>query len=583
MSEDVASLIVEIKSKDALLAKSRLDDLSKTGGKLDQKLQKMSSAAKKFGLAVSAATAAAAFLVSKQIDAADNMQKLSIRTGESTEALSQYAHVADITGVSFEDIANSFAKMQKNLADASDGTGTATTALEKLNINVDDLINLKPAEQFELIADAISLIESPTQRTQIAMDLMGRSGSRMLSTMAEGGEGIRKIRKEFDLMGGTLSQVDANQIASTNDSITNMWEQLDITAKTLTIAVSPALKVMAEDLTFVFRKMTTFNDQLKLFFATHGYSDTGKLIDKLAELTDKRAESESRLNKLIESGIQRKNNERVFQQEENLLRVLGMQIQAMQERAGIAIPRMVVPITEAAGEKAPEDDNAHVKLQESVAIEDEKNQLLYDSYQTYLDRITRAEDKKNQKIIQLETVKNNTISAMQSSLANNTVSLLAYVGRKNKIAAIAAIALEKGMAIATIAAETLKGQTAARAWGMITLNPVAGEAAALRLGIMGGINAAAVAGLGLLQASSVVSGGGGVGVGVSGGNSGGGGPSLPETLQQREEKQPDTYILQFGTDAASKITKVGLTHAIGSDGMVMDIDETTNFIRVVEV
>lgn len=94
----------------------------------------------------------------------------------------------------------------------------------------------------------------------------------------------------------------------------------------------------------------------------------------------------------------------------------------------------------------------------------------------------------------------------------DAANLLTMLGGKSKAAAVAAIALNKGLAIAQIIQNTAVAQMRA----MAELGPIAGPAAAARIGVMGKIQAgiaaatglAQIAGLGGGSSGSVTSGGG---------------------------------------------------------------------------
>jgi hypothetical protein len=89
--------------------------------------------------------------------------------------------------------------------------------------------------------------------------------------------------------------------------------------------------------------------------------------------------------------------------------------------------------------------------------------------------------------------------------------LLSAFGGKSKAAAVAAIALNKGLRIAEIIQNTAAAQMRAFA----ELGPIAGAAAAAKIGTFGKIQAGIVAATGLLQASGAGGGGGGGGGGSS--------------------------------------------------------------------
>ena len=96
----------------------------------------------------------------------------------------------------------------------------------------------------------------------------------------------------------------------------------------------------------------------------------------------------------------------------------------------------------------------------------------------------------------------------KSNATQAAIGLLNALGGKSKGAAIAAIALGKAVAIADIIRHTAVAQMHA----MAQLGPIAGPAAAAKIGVMGKIQAGLVAATGLVQAGSV---GGGNGSSVS--------------------------------------------------------------------
>ena len=106
-------------------------------------------------------------------------------------------------------------------------------------------------------------------------------------------------------------------------------------------------------------------------------------------------------------------------------------------------------------------------------------------------------------------------SAMYGSLEG----LLQVFAGKSKAAAIASIALNKSLAIASIIQNTAAAQMKA----MFELGPIKGAAAAAKIGMMGKIQAGIVAATGLAQAAGAGGGGGGRAGSVAGPAMGGGG------------------------------------------------------------
>ena len=117
------------------------------------------------GLAT-AAVAGLGIMAKRSIDAADKIGKLSTRLGASTEALSEYKHVAELSGVTFETLTMGWQRMTRRVAEAANGTGEAVKALDEMNINAKELNKLKPEEQFEVLADALNGVENQADKVR---------------------------------------------------------------------------------------------------------------------------------------------------------------------------------------------------------------------------------------------------------------------------------------------------------------------------------------------------------------------------------------------------------------------------------
>ena len=145
-------------------------------------------------------------LTKNSIDSADEIQKLNQRLGASTEALSQYKYVADLTGVSFKTLTTGWQRMTRRVAEAAQGTGEARQALAELGLDVQKLNQLKPEDQFEVLADAIMGVKNPADQVRLAMKLFDTEGVALLQTMQGGSEAMRGLRDEADTLGLTLDQ-----------------------------------------------------------------------------------------------------------------------------------------------------------------------------------------------------------------------------------------------------------------------------------------------------------------------------------------------------------------------------------------
>lgn len=176
----------------------------------------------------------------------DAMAKMADRTGASVEALSGLGHAAEQSGASLEDVEKSIRKMQQNLVDAANGSKTATDALNALGLSAADLEGLSPDEQFKAIAEKISQIEDPAQRTAAALDIFGKSGANLMPLLRTGADGINELIQEAEDLGYIISTEDAQAAAKLGDVLANLWKSVQAGVFAIGASLAPLLTDMAE-------------------------------------------------------------------------------------------------------------------------------------------------------------------------------------------------------------------------------------------------------------------------------------------------------------------------------------------------
>jgi hypothetical protein len=111
---------------------------------------------------------------------ADDIVRVSARTGLLTDEVQRLSFIAKQSGNSIDELVGAIGQMQNRLAE---GEGSAVSAVTRLGLSFEQLRQAGPYEQLELIAEAIAKIPNPAQRSQIAVDLFGRSGLAILPTL----------------------------------------------------------------------------------------------------------------------------------------------------------------------------------------------------------------------------------------------------------------------------------------------------------------------------------------------------------------------------------------------------------------
>jgi hypothetical protein len=176
----------------------------------------------------------------------DRMAKMSQRTGISVETLSELAYAAELSGADLDTLEGSLRKMQKAIVAAAEGSESATDALGKLGLTVADLRGLSPDQQFKLIADRLSQIQSPALKAALAMELFGKSGTQLLPLMSEGAKGIEALQQQARDLGLTMSTEDAKAAEALNDAFDTLWKVVKQGVFVIGSALAPTLKAVSE-------------------------------------------------------------------------------------------------------------------------------------------------------------------------------------------------------------------------------------------------------------------------------------------------------------------------------------------------
>lgn len=226
-----------------------------------------------------AAVAGIGAIVTRTLSAADSVQKMSIRIGASTEALSEYKHVADLTGVQFDALSIGWQRQTRRIAEAAKGTGEARNALKELGLEAKTLVSQRPEEQFEAIAKAMEGVDSQADKVRLGMKLWDSEGVKLLQTIDGGAASLAAMRQEARDLGLSLSRDQVDAAAEAKDAITTLSGSAKGFTQQLVIGLAPALSTVLSNLSEIAKSDSVF-DSLRL-----------KLSDLLTEMYGKKIPS----------------------------------------------------------------------------------------------------------------------------------------------------------------------------------------------------------------------------------------------------------------------------------------------------
>ena len=136
------------------------------------------------------------------MEAGGALVDLSSRTGVAIDKLTVLQEAFKQAGMAAEDVGSVIAKLQRNIAEAGQGSTGANAKLAQLDVTLKDLQGLGADQQLGLIGEKIAKIPDPAQRAAVAMELFGKSGSKLLSVFSSGGmdEIAKKVGSQAQLL-----------------------------------------------------------------------------------------------------------------------------------------------------------------------------------------------------------------------------------------------------------------------------------------------------------------------------------------------------------------------------------------------
>ncbi len=169
---------------------------------------------------------------------------MSKRTGFSTESLSELKYAAEQTGTSLGGLEVGIRRMSSVIVDASTGTNASSKAIELLGFTVQDLKGMKPEDQFMKIALALASIKDPTLKSATAVDIFGRSGTDLLPLLAEGADGISRLRKEAHDLGIVFDEEAAASADRLGDDLNKLNKQIEGLKFTVAKELAPSVEYL---------------------------------------------------------------------------------------------------------------------------------------------------------------------------------------------------------------------------------------------------------------------------------------------------------------------------------------------------
>ena len=523
MAQEVSYII---RARDAYSAMHKGADKA-----VDRTAQNLKRASGVMVIATGAVSASLFAMVKTTANSADHLSKLEARLGISAEGFSSLAHAAEMSDISMSTLEMSMQRQTRRLSEAAQGTGQAVAALDSLGLSAKALKDMKPEEAFMKIAAEMEKVPSKADRARIAMQLWDTEGVKLNQMIAEGTENIEALRERAELLGLTFDSQTAAASARLNDEISDLGN--------MAIGVK---NTFSKDLIPFFGEFAGLINESLMEIKKSG--DLDKWAADMAEgvITAFSATAEVAINMptvwhasmvsvktIAADGVAIIDTvllgvEKFY----GVMALLPGTIGQPYQMAAADISEMRESLSDigtdllisADASSTAGEEWAIWALKAQSSIDAVRNKVIEDAVlateikaeghlaeeeaaRVHESNLTDISTKEAAKRAQAEQRVQLQIMNMRFTVANQAIGLIRTLGGNSKKAAIAAIALEKGLAIA----RTVMNTEAAAINAMASLPYPANLAAAAQVRTMGAISIGIIGATGLAQAASVGSGG----------------------------------------------------------------------------
>lgn len=236
---------------------ARIANIERDMGRAAHVAEKQSQ---RIGAAFAKAGQAAAFLagalgvgsfagfIKSSIDAADNLNDLSKKTGIAVDNLAGLQLVVDKSGTTMEMLGGGVAKLNKTLGEAARGSQEAQTVLRDLGITASD-----PMEAFYQLADAFGRFRTEGDKASAMSRVIGKTWGELAPALAEGGAGLRAMVEEGKRLNPVTKEM-AEQADKFNDALSRFKAEATGVGTAIATSLIPAMNDM----------LTRWNDAIRL-------------------------------------------------------------------------------------------------------------------------------------------------------------------------------------------------------------------------------------------------------------------------------------------------------------------------------
>lgn len=281
-------------AKQATAAKRALEDyndeLGEGGGKLRALGKSLASGAKSLAKWASAAAAAGAALAAtaltrittQQADLARQTLASAEAFGVSTRSLQEWQYAAEQVGIGGEKTADILKDVSEKIGDAfATGGGEAAEVIERLNLNIDELVRLEPDQQILKIAQQLDGMPKAEQ-IQV-LESLASDASLLLPLLADNAARLRELAAAAEARGDILTEEELQRLADFDAAFERVKTAISGVFKQIAVNLAPAFQTLADKVDAALGSQPELIDKIS--------TKIGALVTRVTELASQWATS----------------------------------------------------------------------------------------------------------------------------------------------------------------------------------------------------------------------------------------------------------------------------------------------------
>jgi hypothetical protein len=181
------------------------------------------------------------------MEAVIQVRNLSEATGATTEEISGLQFAAKMTDVSNETLEVGLRKLARTMDNARIAGSEQSQVFKRLGIDTSEWKDKLPSTTEELleVAEKLSHMKNGAEKTAIAIELFGRSGSKLIPLLNQGKEGIRGMVEEAKDLGDVVTNETVKSVTQFDESVKTLGAGLKGIFYPILTAILEGLKKLA--------------------------------------------------------------------------------------------------------------------------------------------------------------------------------------------------------------------------------------------------------------------------------------------------------------------------------------------------